>query len=103
MKTFREYISQPKVATEQINESKIDLSRTKYGNFWGDILGIIGDEAVGVPGSEKLESFLTRVLQHAADLELDHLYDNADDIDEDSYTSIKRRAMNLSDAKIKIV
>ena len=103
MKTFREYLSQPKAVGEQINESKIDLSRAKYGDFWADMLEIIGDEAVGTPGSEKLEQFLTRVLQHAAEMELEHLEDNIDDIDEDNYSYIEKRASRLSDSKIKIV
>ena len=88
---------------DDVNESKVDLSRVKYGNFWGDILEIIGDEAVGTPGSEKLEQFLTRILQYAAKLELEHLEDQKDDMDEDNYEDIKKSALSLSKSKIKIV
>ena len=103
MRTFREYLSQPNAVRGQINESKIDLSRVKYGNFWSDVLEIIGDEAVGGFGSERLEPFLTRVLQYAAELELDHLEDQKDYMDEDNYDEIKKRAVSLSKSKIKIV
>ena len=88
---------------DDVNESKVDLSRVKYGNFWSDVLEIIGEEAVGGFVSEGLEPFLTRVLQYAAKLELEHLEDQKDDMDEDNYSSIKKSALSLSKSKIKIV
>ena len=58
MKTFREWLGEAKIEKEVgLNESKINLSNVKYGNFWGDILEVIGNDAVGAPGSETLEWF----------------------------------------------
>ena len=104
MKTFKEYLAEAKIEKEMyLNESKINLSNVKYGNFWGDILEVIGNDAVGAPGSETLEQFLARIVIYAAKLELEHLEDNKDEIDEDNYEAIINKVTPLSDKKTKII
>ena len=104
MKTFKEYLAEAKIEKEMyLNESKINLSNVKYGNLWGDMLEVIANDAVGAPGSETLEQFLARIVIYAAKLELEHLEDNKDEIDEDNYEAIINKVTPLSDKKTKII
>lgn len=62
---------------------------------------VVGNEAIGVPGSESLEQYFTRLMQYAAELHQKHIDDHFDDIP--NALDIENKAVYYSDSKIKIV